>query len=219
VVSLDLAMPYYGIPVADVGLAAGALLTSPVTLRAGNLTVTMAVATLPDGSPAQTSFAGSTTARLVGGVGAWGKTVTLTPYNSPAGVLLSKVLGDLASATGERVSLATVLDRSLGVLYVPGPPGPASRLLAVLAGALWWVGVDGVTRVAASRTATTVGSVAQVTMLDGGKGWASVATEDPAAWLPGARYTDATAPKGITVAASRFRAGNDGVLRVEALLQ
>lgn len=219
VTSLDFALPWLGIPVADVALASGAPLASPVALRVGNLTATMAVGTLPDGTPAQATFAGTTTARLVGGKGAWGKVVSLAPYNNPTGVLLSKVLADLAAATGETVRLASGLDRSLGLLYVPETGAPASRILAILAGALWWVGLDGVTRIASARPATTIGSKAQVEALDGGKGWASVATEDPAGWVPGAKYVDATVPAGLTVAASRFRAGNDGILRVEALLQ
>ena len=46
-----------------------------------------------------------------------------------------------------------------------------------------------------------------------------VATEDPAAWLPGATYKSATVPQPFTVSAARFHAGSDGVLRVEVLWQ
>lgn len=225
VVSLDLAVPFYGIPVADIAIATGAPLPSPLSLTAGNLTLAMAVGKLPDGSPAQRSFAGTTTARLVGGAGSWGTPVSLTPYNSPGGVLLSKVLTDLATATGtsattrEKVALAAGLDRSLGTLYVPETGAPASRLLSLLAGALWWMDTKGVTQVAATRPTTTVTNPATVTELSGAKGWVSVATEDPASWLPGATYTSATVTPAIKVAASRFHAGNDGALRVEVLIQ
>lgn len=225
VTTLDLSVPYYGLPVADVSLAAGSLLTNPVILRAGNLTMRMAVAKLPDGSPAQTSFAGSTTARLVGGAGAWSTPVSLAPYNNPAGVLVSKVLADLAKATGtsdatrESATLAAGLDRSLGTLWVPETGAPASRILSVLAGALWWVDVGGVTRIASTRASTTVTSAATVEGYSGSAGLVTVATEDPAAWLPGATYTSAVIPAGITVAASRFRSDNGGQLRVEVLVQ
>lgn len=225
VVALDLAVPWYGIPVADITLASGAPLPSPLSLTAGNLTLAMSVAKLPDGSPAQRSFAGTTTARLVGGAGSWGTAVSLTPYNSPGGVLLSKVLADLATATGtsaatrEGVTLAAGLDRSLGTLYVPETGAPASRILSLLAGALWWVDVKGVTQVATTRPTTTVTSPATVAELSGSKGWLSVATEDPLSWLPGATYTSATVTPVIKVAASRFHAGNDGTLRVEVLIQ
>lgn len=225
VVSLDLLFPYIGAPVADVGLAAGDLLTNPVILRVGNLAVKMALARRPDGSVAQASFAGSTNARLVGGAGTWRNTVTLTPYNRPAGVLLSAVLGDLAMATGttaatrERVNLAKGLDRSLGLRYVPGVARPASFLLASLSGPLWWIDAAGVTQIATTRPAITIATPASVAELNGAKGWVSVATEDLAAWQPGARYVSATIPNGITVAASRMHAGSDGVLRVEVLVQ
>lgn len=211
VVDLDLSIAYYGAPVCDLALATPVPLTGPVAVIVGNLSLVMAPLR-------QRTFAGQTYARLVGGAAGWQKPVSIGPYSNPAGALLSHVLGDLAMATGERVSLAAGLDRSLGAFYVPDNTGPAARTLAAVAGPLWWVDFAGVTQVASARPATTVNSPATIPDYDGGKGWVSVATEDPAAWVPGATYTSAVIPAGITVRATRIRSGNDGVLRVEALV-
>lgn len=219
----DVELPYYGAAVADVTLSTGAILTSPVTLTVGNLSLTMALALDTAGKPRQRSFAGVTTARLIGGAGSWSTRVRLAPYRNPAGVLLSSVLRDLASATGtttatrERAKLATGLDRSLGVLYVPEAGAPASRLLGILAGALWWVDPKtGETRIAATRESSSIRTPASVEHVDGGKGLVRVATEDVAAWVPGATYTSPTVP-AFTVTSTRIHAGNDGTLRLEVM--
>lgn len=215
---LDLAIPYYGAPIADVTLSTPSSLTSPVSLSVGNLTLAMAIATRADGTPAIVTFAGVTTARLVGGAGLWRTPVALNPYRAPPGspgVMLSRVLGDLATATGgESVNLAT--DRTLGPFFAPEPNVPASRILTLLAGALWWIDAKGVTQIAATRPTSTVGSFASVEHLDGGRGWATVSTEDPQAWVPGATYTGPTAT--IAVMATRVRAdGASGTMRHEVL--
>jgi hypothetical protein len=102
--------------------------------------------------------------------------------------------------------------------FWPKVTAPASRILSLLAGSLWWIDASGVTQVASARPTSVVGSEASVVHLDGGRGWATVGTEDPAAWVPGATYSSGTAPT-MTVSASRVHAGSDGVLRHEALLQ
>jgi hypothetical protein len=216
--------PYYGAPVAEVSLATSAALASPVTLTLGNLTAAMAVAYRPNGTQAVATFAGVTSARLVGGAGGWRTPVALTPYDDPAGVLLSHVLGDLAHAavnpaTGaaETVNLAAGQDKSLGRRYVPETGAAAGRILAALAGPLWWIDVAGVTQVAAARPATTIRSAATVEMLEGADGWARVATEDPAAWMPGATFTGPTVLGGLTVTMTRIVCGEDGIGRVEVL--
>lgn len=217
VTTLDAAFPYYGAPVADIALADGSTLPPRFPLVIGNLTQTVAVLR-------QRAFAGVTHARLVGGFGGWQTIVGLAPYNNPGGVLLSSVLNDVAKATGaaaairERVRLAAGLDRSLGVLYVPETGAPASRLLSVLAGREWWIDTQGVTQIANARPTSTISSKADVDRYDGGRGLLTVATEDPAAWMPGASYTSPTVPAGVTVRASRIRADNGGTLRVEALV-
>lgn len=227
VTTLDLARPFYGLPVADVALATGAPLVSPVSLVVGNLTQTMAVMLDPiTGQPRVRTFAGVTHARLVGGAGRWATRVSLAPYRAPTGaqVMLSTVLRDVAMATGttaatrESVVLAAGLDRALGALYVPQTGAPASRILSILAGALWWVDEKGVTQVASARTAAAIKTPAAIDNYDGGKAWMTVGTEDVAGWAPGATYSSPSVPIGVTVEATRVRVDNGGKLRVEALV-
>lgn len=227
VVTLDLAVPFYGAPTADVALATGAPLTSPVSLTIANLTLSMSVMLDPfTGKPRVRTFAGVTHARLVGGAGSWPTRVSLAPYRAPTGstVLLSKVLADLATATGssaatrERVRLAAGLDRSLGSFFVPETGAPAGRLLAMLAGTLWWIDATGTTQIATTRTGAAIRTPASIEGYDGGRAWVTVATEDVAGWTPGATYASQTIQTGVTVEAVRVRAGGEGKLRIEALV-
>lgn len=226
VTAIDLRVPWYGLAVADVVLASPVALTGAVSLVVGNLTLAMSVGRNPEGVEQSVSFAGETRARLVGGAGGWAVRVSLSPYRNPEGVRLSTVLADLARAavnpvTGaaESVALAAGLDRSLGGFYVPESNALAGRLLATLANPLWWVDASGATQIATTRpTVTLAPQGAQVERYDGGKGWLTVATEDVKGWAtPGATYTSATVPAGITVSAARVRSENDGVLRIEVL--
>lgn len=222
VVALDLMVPYYGAPVADVLLADAPTLTGAATLTIANLSLAMTVIATPSGGAASGAFAGSSTARLVGGAGGWSRRVSLAPYRNPAGVRLSTVLGDAAKAAqgpdgrAERVTLASGLDRSLGAFYVPETRAQAGMILSALAGSLWWIDIDGVTQVARARASTTITTPATVDYV-AGKGHATVATEDLAAWQPGATYTGPTVPQGFTISRTRIHTASDGVLRVEVL--
>jgi hypothetical protein len=158
-------------------------------------------------------FAGSNSARIVGGAGGWGRSIALAPYRNPAGVPLSLVLRDAAAAVGETVKLAS--DRLLGEFFTP-ESGPAAWLLRRLAGELWWMDDAGVTQVGA-RPATTIKSPATVESYRGGRGWLTVATEDLAAWVPKATFSGTTVTRPITVGATRIASGSDGILRLEVL--
>lgn len=228
VVTVNLLCPWYGAPVADVVLADATALSGSVMLTIANATFAMSVALDTQGNELSRAFAGQTYARLVGGAGAWGQPVTLAPLKAPPGgsVLLSTALNDLAMATknpvsgkSESVALGTGLDRSIGAFYVPAVKAPAGALLGVLANPLWWVDTLGVTQVAKTRTGPAIAATAgQVEHYSGGMQWLAVATEDVKSWTtPGATYTSATVPQGITVNASRVRSGDEGVLRVEVL--
>lgn len=209
--AIDAFVPLYGAPVADVTLSASnPLPDTSVIVKIGNLSMRMTVVR-------QRAFAGSTQARLVGGFGGWQKVVTLAPYSNTAGVLMGSVLRDAATYAGEQVNVAPALNVSLGTRWVPEPGIPAGRILAQLAGSLWWIDTAGVTQVASERTAPAILSSTSVEFFDGGRGLLNLATEDPAAWMPGATYTGPTVPEGVTVRASRIIAHTDGRLRVEAL--
>lgn len=199
-------IPYYGAPEAEIRLATADTLTNPVTLTLGNLTLRCAVYR-------QKAFAGTTTARLVGGAGGWGQTVPAQAYANPAGVKFSLVLRDVAALVGESVTIDT--DRTVGLFYVR-EAAPAQRVLRQLAGELWWIDPRGVTRVGA-RPATSIESDAVVAMYRGGDGWLEVGTSDPVSWLPGTTYSGPTVPAPITVASTRFGFDNDGKLRLEVL--
>ena len=214
IVSCSFSEPWYGAPTCEVILATDAPLVDPVTVTIGNRVARMAVLQ-------QAPFAGATRALLTGGAARWGTEVQLTPYENPAGVTLSTVLGDLAKATrkdpanastGETVALAS--DRSLGTLYVP-ERGPAARLLRELAGELWWVDSAGVTQVG-PRATKAIRSQATVGERHGESALLDVATEDPAAWVPGATFAGATVAERITVAFVRLTV-RDEKLRVQIL--
>lgn len=227
VVSADVLIPCVGLPVADISMADGPspASTSAAVLTIGNLTMQMAVSVGPVAARSGV-FAGSGSARLVGGYGGWARPVSLTPYRAPAGtqkVLLSTVLRDLAAAavgpagSAERVNLATGLDRSLGAFYVPETGADAGRQLQALAGRVWWVDFAGVTQVAAARPATAITSASTIGDVNFARGILTAATEDPKVWVPGATFTGPTVPGGATLAGVRLHVGPDGVLRVEAL--
>ena len=204
--SSSIAIPYYGTWVADVELAPDAPLAGAVTLQIGNLTM--------QGTVLRTApFAGSRSAKIIGGAGGWGKTIQLDPYRLASGVPLSLVLRDAARACGETVKL--VADRNLGEFYVP-ERGPASRILRQLGGDMWWMDAAGVTQVG-PRPSTKIKSAATVAEYRGGRGWLTVATEDLAAWVPGATFSGNTISTPITVSAVRIDADEDGTLRLEVL--
>lgn len=216
--TIDLQIPYYGAPVCDLALASPATLANPVTLTVGNLSLKMAVLR-------QRTYVGAATARLVGGSGSWQNRVTLSPYSNPKGVLLSTVLKDLVMATGstdatrEKLKLGAGLDRSLGLFYVPKTNAIAAEILSSLAGALWYVDAAGTTQIASTRTAPAITSQADLDGYIGGKGWITVATEDPAAWMPGATFSSATVPQTITISSARIHADDKGRMRLEVLTQ
>ena len=204
--SSSIAIPFYGTWVADVELAPDAVLSGSVTFQIGNLTLR---GTVLRAAP----FAGSSSTRLVGGAGGWGKTIKLDPYRLASGGPPPPGLPDAARACGETVKLA--VDRNLGEFYVP-ERGPGSRILRQLGGELWWMDPAGVTQVG-PRPTTKIKSPATIAAYGGGKGWLSVATEDLAAWMPGATFAGNTVAQAITVGAVRIDAGEDGNLRLEVL--
>lgn len=203
----DLGIPLLGAWVADVVLALPNVLPSSVTLTLGNLKLAGAVYR-------QAQFAGQTTARLVGGAGGWSQAVQSRAYNNPAGVLVSTVLSDAATEVGESVVVAT--DSSLGTFFVRFAD-KASRVLGDLAGPLWWVDSSGVTHVG-SRPGGSIGTPFQVINFDGARGIATVATEDPASWLPGTTFSN-NVLSTQTIASVRHELAGDGVARMQVTVQ
>lgn len=225
VVSLDLLIPYQGAPVVDIGTADGPAPSGAVAFVVGNLSLAMAVTQGPRTTRAGV-FAGSATARLVGGAGGWARAVTIGPYRNPGGVMLSQVLRDLAAAAvgpsgaAERVRLAEGLDTSLGAFYVVENGAQAGRLLAQLVaaiGAVWWVDTKGITQIAATRPTSVITTASTIGDVSYARGRLDAATEDPRSWVPGASFTGVTVPGSVLLTDIRMHAASDGRLRIEAL--
>jgi hypothetical protein len=211
IISGSLTVPYYGTWTADVVLAqADAIATTPMgcTIVLGNLTLV--------GTAFRTaSFSGARSARIVGGAAGWLETVTAQQYHSSGGVQASMVLGDAASAVGERVSLAS--NSSLGSDFVRAADR-ASNVLEQVSGGEWWVDSSGTTRVA-PRENVVIGSAFVVEDWSGGKGRFTIATEDYASWLPGATFSSPTVSAVQTISSVTYRFENDGRFRLEVLAE
>lgn len=206
VVQGSLFMPRYGVWTCDFALAVSTVLTDPITLTVGNLTARGAVIRAG-------SYAGSRAYRIVGGAGGWRKNLAAKSYVKDAGVYTDLVMGDLARETGETLSAAPSV--SLGRTYVR-LAGPASRTLAALAPS-WWVDLLGVTQIG-TRPAHTINSEFTPTHRIGAAGIVEVATEDPASWTPGARFSNPLLSTAtLTVQAARFFWRLDGHARIEVL--
>jgi hypothetical protein len=180
VVTLSLTIPIYGMWSADVVLATEAPVDTQTKLVVGNLSLKGAVYR-------QSSFVGRRSCRVIAGYGGWNMTVPKQHYQLEAGVKLSTVIGDAANAVGEHVDVP--VDRSLGRDWVR-PNGPASDTLRRLAEASWYIDTDGTTRLAAWPL-RPVRSQFNVIDFRSARGVAVVATEDFAAWLPGATFSNA----------------------------
>ena len=105
------------------------------------------------------SYGQRRTLRLVGGAGAWATMLPARHYHNDLGVRAQLVLEDAAREAGETVVVdADIGQRSVGVDFVR-EAGPASRALrAAMGAAVWWVDLDGTTRVAASRPTSIAAS-------------------------------------------------------------
>lgn len=190
VVGMDLAIPFYGLWVADVMLAlATPLPTTKISLVLGNMTLVGTVYR-------QSAFAGCLEARIIAGAGGWSQTVQARGYNNPAGVLLSMVVGDAAKDVGETVKITA--DQTLGNFYARFAD-KASRVLAAVAGPIWWIDASGVTHVG-PRATGTVATDFVVESFKGSTGELVISTEDYLSWQPGVTFTNSTV--GTQTAAS-----------------
>lgn len=209
IVSGMLSWPLYGAWTADVVLATDtAPVPSPCTVTIGNLTLS--------GTPyRQTTFAGRTEARIVGGAGGWSKPVQKRGYNNPAvGVLRSQVIADAALEVGE--TAVTSVDATLGDQYLRYAD-KASRVLVRESGGQWWIDPLGVTHVG-PRTTATILSPFTIESFDGASGTLRIATEDPASWQPGNTFSSATVPAPQTIASVRHELRANGVARLEVMI-
>ena len=157
----------------------------------------------------QYDFAGTKSARVVGGYGGWHKSVTGRAYTHPGGVRLTTVLGDLASEVGEQLSVGT--DRVIGDYFVR-EAGPAHRVLRQLVGREWYVDDSGVTRVQARPSAAVTGDYL-VQDFDGARGQLVISTESYTEWRPGNTFSNALVTTPQTISTVRIESDNTGLLR------
>lgn len=176
-------IPSWGMASADAVMSDPSDIPATGSLVVGNLT--LAVAVVRTGG-----YAGSREVRFVGGAGGWRRQVQPRAYRAQGGVKLSTVLSDVAKDCGEQVTVAASADRLLGGFYAR-QRAAASRVLRQTVGTGWYVDPDGVTQVG-ERPAPTISSEKAVVEFDTAKGIAWVATDDIAAWQPGALFSAPT---------------------------
>lgn len=202
VISAQLTIARKGAAVADILLATSNPIPASTELAIGALKFKgRAVRMAP--------FAGSRSARFVGGYAGWRKTIKARGYSHDAGVRLSTVLGDAARDAGEKVTIAD--DRVIGTAYVR-ERAPAERVLRFLA-PQWWIDPDGVTQIV-PRANTLITSAFTVVNWSGGKGRFEIATEAYQDWQPGRRFASPLVTGEQTISTVQLTADNDGKLRL-----
>ncbi len=170
-----------------IGIWSADLLLDQVATVAGQQTVSLGPLSMLGTQIIEGTFTGSTRVRLVGGYGGWRKQIPAKSYSHAAGVKKSTVLGDAASACGERVSIAS--DGAVGTAFVR-QAGPAARTLEQV-GDFWWTRSDGVT-VVGPRDATQIVSAFDVVSAQLAIGQLFIATDAVQDWTPGRTFQTET---------------------------
>lgn len=207
VVSGSILIPPVGAWVADVVMAATGDVSSPCTLVVGDLTLIGTVYR-------SASFAGSKSARIIGGAGGWRKTIPKRGYSHDAGVLASTVLIDAARESGETIVVDS--DRQLGSSWAREDGAKAERTLHLVTGGQWWIDPAGVTQTKARDTSLITTPFTAVAW-SGGKGSFEIASEFISDWQPGRTFTAPNITGTQAVSTVRVEATNEGKLRLLVL--
>jgi hypothetical protein len=211
--SLRLTLPAFGRWTADVHFAVdSALPDTPLPLTVGNLAL---LGSVVRGGP----FAGSRSARIVGGFGGWGESLPARWYALTSGVRLSAVLKDAAMAVGESAVVPAAQDRNVGPFFAR-LAGPASRVLAVLVGrAGWYIDALGLTRLGdrESIQVTSAFSIPDIGYRPN-VGHITIATEDLLSWQPGAVFSSDLLETPLQVSSATINLEPKGRLRLEVLI-
>jgi hypothetical protein len=80
--------------------------------------------------------------RIVAGAGGWGRTLPAKAYANDAGLLVSRIVTDVATAAGETLDTSTLPSTRLGP-HFSRPRAPASFALNLLAPRAWYADADG----------------------------------------------------------------------------
>lgn len=207
VVSGSITIPYYGAWAADAILASSMAIPDEAALVVGDLS-------LSGKSIRSASFAGSRSARIVGGRAGWRTELPPKGYSHAAGVKLSTVLGDAAREVGERIVVAA--DRTIGSHWARIGGEKAERVLHLLLDGKWWIAPNGDTRIDA-RDASPITSPFTVIAWSGGKGLFEIATESIAPWQPGRTFTAPNVAGVQTISSVTIEVDNAGKLRLHVL--
>lgn len=168
-------LPAWGVPWAEVTLDVEAELAGVVELVIADLVLSC---TVMSGGPSK----GRSHYRVAGGKGGWGRDVAAQGYASDAGVKLSTVVQDAASAAGELMA-GTLPTTRLGPSWAR-ERGPASLVLHQVAPESWYVDETGATRIG-RRAAAELAVAAERGPLDAARGTITLAAEAIATILPG----------------------------------
>jgi hypothetical protein len=210
IVSGSLVIPLVGAWTADLHLAGDTPITGAVTVVIGNLTLAGTVYR-------SDVYGGQTHARLVGGAGGWRTEVPAQGYGSSSGVSLSAVLGDVAAAAGEQVNVSAPKSVGYGFARVAGVASDVLwQMLAQGLIASWYVDPGGVTQTQ-PWPATTVTSPLTVTAQSPDAGQVTVATEDYAAFLPGATFSAPQLAQSYACAGIHYAWDDAGKFRLDVL--
>ncbi len=208
VVKARVTVPYFGVWTADVELAQDKALTGAITFVFGNLTMI--------GRAFRTAgYGGARRFLLTGGKSGWQKEIPEQNYSDPTGIKASTVLKDAATACGETIALAQ--DKTIGNSFNRAKE-PASRVLRAILGSTWWMDLIGVTQCQDRTVKTPIVTPFTVENFDGGLGVATIATEDPASWMPGRTFTAPVLPESRSLSDVVFTCGDSGKLRAECLI-
>lgn len=205
---LSLLIPWTGVWVADVEFATADPIPTVGTLAMGNLS-------LHGGIWRVATRWGQASARLAGGAATLSRGLPARGYAIQGGLLASTVAGDVGVETGERVNVASSTDRSLP--FWSRVPGPGGDTLTALFGDAWWIDTSGVIQ-CGPRSSSAISSTFTATEWRGGPGVITVATEDPASWMPGNTFANAQIAKTQTAVMVRHFFGNDGALRTKVMV-
>lgn len=136
------------------------------------------------------AWQGTTRARLVGGSGGWRRVLASRYYASTGGVRRTILARDLAQECGETLD-GQPAELIVGLNYAR-PEQAASATLYAL-GLEWHVRPSGATTFAAWDS-SLVGSSFDVTDYDATRDIVTIATDDPAAWVPGRTFVSPRLP-------------------------
>jgi hypothetical protein len=204
--SARVAIPHYGIWVADIELATTDALTPAVTMVIGNLTMIGHVYRMA-------AFAGTRTARVVGGYGGWPTVVPSQSYYDANGIRKSVILGDVAAAVGESINVTN--DIVLATTFVR-EEAPAQRILNQVVGTEWYINNAGVTQLG-DRSSAFIKSEYNVIKWSGNLGKVEIATEDYVSWMPGNTFRNNFVTETQTISLSVLTLDNAGKARIEVL--